>query len=117
MLTPDRRLTPRFKLRTAMAFNRRTPAPDEEQVTRAKNVSSTGVCFVTSQVMSVGEVIEILMELPQRVTGAKAILRKFTGRIAHINPNPGLPGYSSIGVQLLYGEAFQKPRMRAATAR
>jgi hypothetical protein len=54
--------------------------------------------------MSVGEFIEVLIEIPRRVTGLEAICRKFTGRVTHIE-GEGMPdGLSKIGVLFLYYE-------------
>jgi len=117
VFTPDRRSTPRFKLQTLLTFKRRNPLPDSEQKTRAINISSTGVCFATGQDMSVGEVIEVVLAMPKRVTGLAAVIRKFAGRITHIDPNHELLGHSLVGVQLLYCEAFHKPQIHRGTPR
>src|ERR1035437_5928158 len=70
--TPDRRRSPRFKLQTSLSFNRRMPLSGSEQ-TKAINISATGVCFATRVVLCVGEVVEVLLEIPKRVTGTMAI--------------------------------------------
>jgi hypothetical protein len=80
-------------------------------------MSSTGVCFATGLDVSVGEVIEVVLVIPQRVTGSANVRRKFAGRITHIDLNDELLGDSRVGVQLLYGEALYKPRMHAGMAR
>jgi hypothetical protein len=100
-VSTDRRSTPRFKLHTSLSFNRRMSLSDSEQ-TRALNISTTGVCFGTRLALSVGEVVEVLLEMPKRVTGTMAVPRRFTGRITHVDSQTNLPGYSYIGVQLLY---------------
>jgi len=61
--------------------------------------------------MCVGEVVEILLEIPKQVTGTLAIPRRFTGRIAHVDSQTNLPGYSRVGVQLLYCETVATLRM------
>jgi hypothetical protein len=86
------------------------PLSDSEQ-TRALNISTTGVCFATRLAMCVGEVVEILLEIPKQVTGTLAIRRRFTGRITHVDSQTNLPGYSRIDVQLLYYEAVAALRM------
>ena len=106
----DRRSTPRFKLNTSLSFSRRMSLSDSEQ-TRALNISITGVCFATRLALSVNEVVEVLLEIPKQVTGTMAIPRRFTGRIAHVDSQTNLPGYSRIGVQLLYCETVATLRM------
>ena len=115
--TPDRRSTPRFKLQTSLIFSRRKPLPDSEQKTRAINISATGVCFATAVDMSVGEVIEVVLVIPKRATGLAAVIRKFAGRITHIDPNHELLGLSHVGVQLLYCETFHKPQIHRGMPR
>ena len=104
MAVPERRITPRFKLHTALSFHRMEAPSDGEQQTKAINISSRGVYFATSLVMLVGEAVEVLLEIPKRVTGAKAIVRRFTGRVTHIESRDMPAGISAIGVELLYYE-------------
>jgi len=82
------------------------PLSDSER-TKAIDISTTGVCFATNLGLAVGEVVEVLLEIPKRVSGTMAIPRKFTGRITHVDSHNSLPGYSRIGVQLLYCEPVE----------
>jgi len=75
-----------------------------EYQARAINMSTRGVYFATNVILCVGEALEILLEMPKRVTGVKAGMRRFAGRVAHIESTNMLPGLSGIGVQLLYYE-------------
>jgi len=75
-----------------------------EYQARAINMSTRGVYFATNVILFVGEALEILLEMPKRVTGVKAGIRRFAGRVAHIESTNMLPGLSGIGVQLLYYE-------------
>ena len=106
VFTPDHRSTPRFKLQTSLIFTRRKPLPHCEQKTRTINISSTGVCFATDLDVSVGEVIDVVLVIPKRVTGLAAVIRKFAGRITHVDRNHDALGHSHVGVHLLYCEAF-----------
>ena len=102
MPTSDRRITPRFNLRTPLSF-RRMEAPSKQERASAINISTRGVYFITNLDVCVGEAIEILLEVPKRVTGTRAINRRFAGRVAHVESN--MPkGQTGIGVQLLYYE-------------
>ena len=104
MPMPERRIMPRFKIHTPLAFNRMKPLFESEQLAKAINISATGVYFATSLAVSVGEFIEVLIEIPRRVTGAKAISRRFTSRVTHMECE-GMPqGISRIGVLFLYSE-------------
>lgn len=102
MAKAERRITPRFNLHTRLSFHRtQTPSENDKQAS-AINISTRGVFFATNLVMSVGEAVEVLLEIPKRVTGVKAIVRRFTGRVAHIEPITAPEGSSGIGVQFLY---------------
>src|ERR1700720_4453262 len=104
MVAPEHRITPRFKLHTALSFHRmETPSGGAHQA-KAMNISTRGVYFATDIVLSVGEAVEVLLEMPKRVTGVKAGMRRFTGRVTHIESKNMPQGHSGIGVQLLYYE-------------
>jgi Tfp pilus assembly protein PilZ len=68
------------------------------------NVSTRGVYFITDAVLRVGEAVQILLEMPKRVSGLKGGIRRFTGRVTHIQRRNTLREPSGIGVQLLYYE-------------
>jgi hypothetical protein len=104
MATAERRITPRFKLHVPLSFHRMEALSGGEHKARAINISTRGVCFATSLAVSVGEAIEILLEIPKRVTGEKGMIRRFTGRVAHIESMNVPQGALEIGVQLLYYE-------------
>jgi PilZ domain len=104
MAISERRITPRFKLHTHLSFHRLEALSDGEQQAKAINISTRGVYFATSLALKVGEVVELLLEMPKRVTGAKASSRRFTGRVTHVELENMPLGLSGIGVQLLYYE-------------
>jgi hypothetical protein len=104
MATPERRVTPRFNLHTPLAFHRWEIPSEGEQRTKAINISTRGVYFATGLAMRVGEVVEVLLEIPRRVTGTNGGIRRFAGRVTHVQSKNMAEGLSGIGVQLLYYE-------------
>jgi hypothetical protein len=102
MLISERRVTPRFNLRTPLCFHR-MEAPCKQERASAINISTRGVYFITNLDICIGEAVEILLEVPKRVTGMRAMNRRFAGRVAHVESNTP-PGQTGIGVQLLYYE-------------
>jgi len=106
VFTPNRRNTPRFKLQTSLSFSRVQPWFAGEHKAKAVNISTTGICFVTSLSMSVGEVLEVLLEIPKRVTGVTATARRFTGRVTRIDDDDSVSQGSRVSVHLLYSEAL-----------
>jgi len=104
MAISERRITPRFKLHTSLSFHRIEDLSKDEQQAKAINISTRGVYFATSLAMFVGEAVEVLLEIPKRVTGTKAAVLRFRGRVTHVESKNMPQGISGIGVQLLYYE-------------
>lgn len=104
MPTSEQRITPRFRLHTPLSFHRIEPVSDAEYQAKAINISTTGVYFATNMVLRIGEALEVLLKIPKRVTGVETGIRRFTGRVTHIESRNMPPGVSGIGVQLLYFE-------------
>jgi hypothetical protein len=102
MVKSERRVTPRFNLRIALTFHR-VITPYEQEHANAINISTRGVYFITNQEIQIGEAIEISLEVPKRVTGSKAINRRFVGRVAHVDSSMET-GQVGVGVQFLYYE-------------
>jgi Tfp pilus assembly protein PilZ len=97
---------PRFKLRTFLCFRRIKPRSEVGDQAMTINISTGGLYFATTLVMPVGEAIEILTEMPERITGAKPIIQRFTGRVAHVESKSMPQGHLGIGVQLLCYERW-----------
>ena len=104
MATPERRITPRFKLRTPLCLHGPETPPDAGLRAKAINISTRGVYFTTDLRLHVGETVELLLEMPKRVSGIEANRCRFTGRVTHIESKDMPQGVSGIGVQLLYYE-------------
>ena len=104
MATHEHRITPRFHLRASMSFYRTETLSDDEYRASTINISIRGVYFATDVFLQIGESLEILLGMPKRVTGVKAGIRRFLGRVTHIESMNALPGLSGIGVHLLYFE-------------
>jgi hypothetical protein len=104
MSTCEHRITPRFRFQTRLSFHRMETLGGHEHKAKAINISARGVYFATDVILCVGEALEVLLEMPQRVSGVKAGMRRFAGRIAHIELKNMPEGLSGVGVQLLYYE-------------
>jgi hypothetical protein len=104
MFTSENRITPRFKLQTRLSFHRMDLACGGEHQAKAINMSTRGVYFATDVVLGIGEAVEVLLAMPKRVSGVKADVRRFAGRVAHIESKNMPEGISGVGVELLYYE-------------
>jgi hypothetical protein len=99
-----------------MSFCRTKTVSDDEHKASTINISIRGVYFATQVFLQVGESLEILLGMPKRVAGVKAGIRRFWGRVAHIEPMNPLSGLSGIGVHLLYFERVIGARQRASSS-
>jgi hypothetical protein len=75
-----------------------------EQRAKAISISTRGAYFATGLPMCVGEALEVLLEIPKRVTGTNWGIRRFAGRVTHVQSKDMPEGLSAIGAQLLYYE-------------
>jgi hypothetical protein len=108
MPSPERRKSQRFKLRTPLSFHCPGAPSECEHHVKAINISARGVYFATSLALNIGEFIEVLIEIPRRVTGERAMRRRFSGRVTHIELGSISQGLSGIGVVFLYYEALAR---------
>lgn len=75
-----------------------------DEKTKALNISTRGVYFLSGREMSVGEALEVRLAMPRRLTGTSNATRTFIARVSHVERR-GMPeGRSGVGVQLLYYE-------------
>jgi hypothetical protein len=105
MFSPERRNTRRRKLHLDLRFHRQNELIEDENGATSVNVSTSGVYFISSVPLLVGENIEVSMTMPRSLTGEKSSKRLFTGRVKHVNLQGAPAGYSRIGVQFLYYES------------
>lgn len=80
----ERRLSRRYKLRVPLIFKRwKTPSqPDESS--RSINLSAHGACFATKVALAVGELLEVRLRMPKRITGTWAEEWCFSCRVRHV---------------------------------
>lgn len=75
-----------------------------DEKTKAINISTRGVYFLSDREMSVGEALEVRLAMPRRLTGTGRATRTFIARVSHVE-RWGMPERrSGIGIQLLYYE-------------
>jgi hypothetical protein len=104
MPATERPIPPRFNLRTPQSFQCMQAASEIMRKAKAINILARDIYFATNLAVSVGELIEVLIEIPMRVTGMRARSRRFTSRVAHIESNGVPPGLSKISVLFRYRE-------------
>jgi hypothetical protein len=102
----ESRITPRYKIETPFTFRRIELPSEGVRQAKALDISTRGVYFTTNLAMRVGETVELLLRMPRQVRGADSTLRRFVGRVTHIDARADLQGHSGVGIHLLYWERY-----------
>ena len=80
----NRRLARRYSLRVPVRFRLRRASNPCEQEVESENISRRGVFFRTGLSLSKGAPVDILLEMPEEVTGVPAANWLCTGRVVRI---------------------------------
>ncbi|MGB2628662.1 MAG: PilZ domain-containing protein [Candidatus Acidiferrum sp.] len=104
MASSNRRITPRFQIPTPVLYKRVGDAPENERFAETIDVSTTGVYFTSDVPLRVAETIEILLNIPWKISGISSATRRFVGRVTRVDRNDRDETEWGIGVQLLYWE-------------
>jgi Tfp pilus assembly protein PilZ len=106
-MNTDRRAAPRLKMAVPLRFRplKNQSIPEHEAATL--NISNHGVYFTTNARLAEGLLIQVLLKMPQEVTGNGTKEWRFTGRVAHVEPLGTSKDASGVGVQFLYYETPQ----------
>lgn len=96
----ERRRARRFKLHIPLSVHRLSDRPHRVS---SLNISASGVCFTTSQPITVGQSLQMNLRMPKRISGTPTGECSFTGRVVHVESCNG--SGTQVGVQFLYYEA------------
>ena len=69
------------------------------QRTLSENISTSGILFTTNLSVTVGTVVEVVMKMPEQLTGESASLWRCSGHVVRVQPDANAPSRSRIGVQ------------------
>jgi len=94
----DRRLTVRHKIRTPIRIRRWKCATPEERG-ESENLSEEGILFATNSVMPVGTLLEILLKMPEMITGEPTTEWLCSGHVVRVEPIESPRGELGISVQ------------------
>ena len=112
-LPSDRRLARRHNLRAPLRVRvRRSNA--EEQKAESQNLSQRGVYFATDLALSKGAALDLLVEMPEEITGVPAAQWLCTGHVVRVEPVESPQGKHGVGVQFDFYEVSRAERPRWA---
>jgi hypothetical protein len=106
--TSDRRLTIRHNFRTPIRI-RLWKSATPEQSSESLNLSERGILFATDFPMPIGTVVEVLLKMPEMVTGEPTIEWLCSGHVVRVEHIDSPRGKLGVGVQF---DCYQIARKR-----
>jgi hypothetical protein len=111
----DRRLSHRHSVRTALRVRVWNSAQPEHRA-ESVNVSLRGIYFNTRTPLCEGEVVEVLLKMPEEVSGEETTEWRCTGHVVRVEPFDAAEGKLGVGVQFYCYEAARPEQARLPLA-
>ena len=93
----DRRLTERYPIKTAVRVRVwKADAPEKKAV--SLNLSQRGIFFLSDSLVAKGEILEILLKMPEEITGEPTTEWRCTGHVVRVEPMESPKGKFGVGV-------------------
>jgi hypothetical protein len=108
-LDRDRRLSRRHSLRAPMRVRVRKSDTAERRA-EAENLSKRGVFFATDLPLAKGVALDLLLEMPEEVTGVPLAQWLCTGHVVRVVPIDSPHGKTGVGVQFDFYEVSRPER-------
>ena len=96
--TADRRISRRLQFKTALRVRVWKCGPAEQR-TVSENLSDRGTFFTTDAPLAIGSAVEILLKMPQEITGKRATEWRCTGHVVRLQSVDTSRGKLGLGVQ------------------
>ena len=106
----DRRMSQRHALKTALRI-RVWKSPLPEQRAESINLSERGIFFATDTPLHKGEAIEVLLKMPEEITGEPTTEWRCTGLVVRVQPVESQKGKFGVGVRF---DCYEVSRRSAA---
>jgi len=97
VLASERRVARRLQFKTALRV-RVWKSRSEEHSAESENLSASGIFFATEAPLAIGSAVEILVKMPEEITGKAAVDWRCTGRVVRIQPVDSPRGRLGVGV-------------------
>jgi len=113
----DRRFTKRHNLETPLRV-RVWKSDVPERRAESLNLSQRGIFFATNLSLDKGEIVEILLKMPEEITGEPPTEWRCTGHVVRVEPVDSSKGKLGVGVHFdCYEVARAKPLQPPLTTR
>jgi hypothetical protein len=94
----DRRASLRYNFKVPLRIHIwKSAIPDERG--ESENLSERGILFATDSVMPVGTVVEVLLKMPEAITGEPTTEWLCSGHVVRVEPIDSPRGKLGVGVQ------------------
>ena len=93
-----RRSTVRYNIRTPIRIRPWKSAIPEER-SESENLSEEGILFATNSTIPVGTLLEILLKMPQMITGQPTTEWLCSGHVVRVTPIDSSRGKHGVGVR------------------
>lgn len=97
----DRRICPRLPFKTAMRVRVWKSGPAERGA-ESVNLSETGTLFNTDMPVAIGSELEILLKMPEEITGKPSTEWRCAGHVVRLQSGGGPKGTIGVGVEFDY---------------
>jgi hypothetical protein len=94
----ERRISCRHPLKTALRVHILKSGPNE-QLEESENLSDGGTFFATDAPLVMGSTVEILLKMPEEVTGKPTTEWCCTGHVVRLEPVDSPRGRTGVGIQ------------------
>lgn len=94
----ERRISRRLQLKTALRVRIWKSGSTEHRV-ESENLSERGTFFATDAPLVIGSAVEILVTMPQEITGKPTTEWRCTGHVVRLEPLVTPQGKQGVGVQ------------------
>jgi Tfp pilus assembly protein PilZ len=108
-LDHDRRLSQRYSLRAPLRVRMRK-SNLAEQAAESENLSQRGVFFATDLPLNKGVSLDLLLEMPEEISGVPAAQWLCTGHVVRVVPRGSLGEKQGVGVQFDFYEVSRSER-------
>lgn len=93
----DRRLTERYAIKTPVRVRIwKADAPEKKAV--SLNLSQRGIFFISDSLVAKGEILEILLKMPEEITSEPTAEWRCTGHVVRVEPMESPKGKFGVGV-------------------
>jgi hypothetical protein len=107
----ERRFLPRINLQIPIRLRQATKATPEHQC-ETINVSMLGAYFSANIAPKMGDLVQVLIELPEKVTRKQTAHYCFTARVVHVEKDRPVPGKNGVGVNFYSYERLEQSKRR-----